>query len=409
LPKFPSGSQLGEPDLVLKMQQSWQVKGDYKDVYRNFVLPTGLLQDRTVAAIEFRPGNPKVVHHALIFLDTSGTGRKLDANDADYGYVGFGGPGFTPAKNMLGWVPGSVARFFPTGLGITMFKHSDIVVQIHYAPSASEEIDLSSINIFFSKQNVNREIQQAAIAPQSLISGQFVIPANHIKKFVGRIPASSITTDISVLAVAPHMHLLGKNCKSYAITPKGDTIKLIQIDDWDFHWQGYYMMKNLVKLPKGSALYYEAEYDNTSANPENPNSPPKELRWGESTFDEMFLCYYLYSLYRPGDENISMETQIPTGTEKSGGSNSSGLKIEGIYPNPVTGQSVIEYSSPHGGDITLEITDIMGIPQHRQLIVSKAGHNAFRLPELPLAAGVYYCRIMADTGEMAAATFFVVR
>lgn len=409
LPVFSDGSQLGKPDLVLKMEQSWQVKGDNQDVYRNFVLPTGLLQDKTIAAIEFRPGNPKVVHHALMYLDTTGTGRQLDAEDSEYGYVGFGGPGFTPAKNMLGWVPGMVPRFFPPGLGITMFKNSDLVIQIHYAPSATDEKDLSSVNIFFSKQSVNREIQQAPISPSALINGQFIIPPNTVKKFVGKIAGSSIPKDVSLLAVAPHMHLTGKNCKSYAITPKGDTIKLIRIEDWDFHWQGYYMMKNLVKIPNGSDLYYEAEYDNTANNPENPNSPPQELRWGESTYDEMFLCYYLYSNYRAGDENISMETQNPSDVSESLPNLSSEIAKLSVYPNPVEGHSAIEFTMKSESEVTLEISDVMGKVLFQQQNTSVAGYNHIKLPDMSFPAGVYYCRVRTAHGSAASSVFSVIR
>lgn len=409
LPAFSTGSQLGKPDLVLTMKKEWQVKGNNQDVYRNFVLPTELLQDKTIAAIEFRPGNPKVVHHALMYLDTTGTGRALDAEDSEYGYVGFGGPGFTPAKNMLGWVPGSVARFFPPGLGITMFKNSDLVVQIHYAPSATDEVDLSSINIFFSKQSVNREIQQAPISPSALVSGQFVIPANTTKKFVGRISGSSIPKDVSLLAVAPHMHLTGKNCKSYAITPKGDTIKLIQIDDWDFNWQGYYMVKNPVRIPNGSDLYYEAEYNNTTDNPTNPNFPPKELRWGEATSDEMFLCYYLYSNYRAGDENISMETQTPSDVSENVGNELAEIAKLSVYPNPVEGRSTIEFRVNSEKEVTLEISDVMGKILSQQQIMAAAGSNYFELPSLNFPAGVYYCRLRTTHGNVASSIFSVLR
>lgn len=304
-PVFPEGSQLGTPDLVLEMQETWTVRDNYKDVYRFFVLPTNLIRDRNIKAIEFRPGNTKVVHHVLYFLDTTGTARALDAADPLPGYSGFGDPGFETASSYLGWVPGAQQRFYPPNIGARMYAGSDLVIQVHYAPSSTVETDRSHVNIFFHDNEEVREVQEFALTPRELTSGSFLIPANTTKTFLTRY---NIPLDVSIIAVAPHMHLLGKDARAFAVKPDGDTIRLIKINDWDFHWQGGYAFRNPIKVPRGSALYYEASYDNTSNNPENPNKPPKLVTWGEATTDEMLLCYFHWLPYQPGDESMNMET-----------------------------------------------------------------------------------------------------
>ncbi len=95
--------------------------------------------------------------------------------------------------------------------------------------------------------------------------------------------------DVNVLAVAPHMHLLGRQIKVTAQTPAGATVPLVWIKDWDFNWQGGYGFVEPVRLPQGSIVKVEAEYDNSADNPHNPSSPPKRVRWGEQTTDEMCL------------------------------------------------------------------------------------------------------------------------
>jgi hypothetical protein len=135
------------------------------------------------------------------------------------------------------------------------------------------------VNIFYSDDKSIRQIREATINPQNLAGGNssFLVKAETINRFKGVL---DVPYDFSLMSIAPHMHLIGTKAKSYAITPKGDTIKLIAIDDWDFNWQGSYTFKKLIKIPKGAKVYYEAEYDNTANNPLNPNNPPRVVRWG---------------------------------------------------------------------------------------------------------------------------------
>ncbi len=388
LPKFPDGSQLGTPDLVLTMNESFTVKDDYKDVYRNFVLPTGLLEDKNIAGIEFRPGNSKVVHHVLMFLDTTREARRLDSLDAEPGYSGFGGPGFTAAESLLGWVPGATPRIYPATLGLKFYKNSDVVIQIHYAPSGTEETDQSHVNIFYKKTPTLRQISQYSANPLSLVSDKlFLIPANQVKEFKA---ALNVPIDISLMALAPHMHLLGATAKSYAVTSKNDTIPLISIEKWDFNWQGAYYFKNLIKIPRGSQIFYEASYDNTTDNVENPNTPPKLTKWGESTFDEMFLCYFYAVPYISGDENISFET--PTAVEEELPTYRSGLEI---FPNPTQHSANIRFAMKSSEYASLELFDqlgqkVMTIMPNQRL---ESGEQNISFTSLHLPAGVYLCRL----------------
>ncbi|NQW30893.1 MAG: T9SS type A sorting domain-containing protein [Ignavibacteria bacterium] len=391
-PTFPTGSQLGTPDLVLKMQEVWSVKGNNKDVYRFFVLPSGLLQDKNVSAIEFRPGNNKVVHHVLYYQDTSGTARKLDTADPEPGYSGFGDPGFASASSFLGWVPGAQMRFFPSDMGVKMYKNSDLVIQVHYAPSSTSETDQSSVNIFFQKAANVREVQQFALSPNNLVSGSFAIPANKVVKF-----KTSYTTplEISVIAVAPHMHLLGRNCVAYAVTPANDTIRLVAISDWDFHWQGSYAYKNLVKVPRNSKLYYEAEYDNTANNPENPNSPPRFVTWGESTTDEMLLCYFFWMPYRAGDEAINMNVLPVTGVEEETPFKALALVVG---PNPALGNLNIKYSIPAPGTYSIRVVDVRGNVVQQVAINSALGAGEYTetISTSQLPTGAYLLSLVGD-------------
>lgn len=398
-PVFPSGSQLGTPDLVLTMSEEWRQPGDGKDVYRFFVLPTNLLQDRNVAAIEFRPGNTSVVHHVLYFLDTTGTARRLDAADPEPGYAGFGDPGFETAASFLGWVPGAQQRLYPPTIGARLYRNSDLVIQVHYAPSETEQSDRSSVNIFFHDSPSVRLVQEFALNPRNLVPGQsFVIPADATPTFTTRF---TIPLDVSMIAVAPHMHLLGTSARAYAVTPAGDTIRLIKIDAWDFHWQGGYAYKHPVRIPRNSTLYYEASYDNTSNNPHNPNTPPKIVTWGEGTEDEMLLCYFHWLPYRSGDEQIDMETSMPTSVTDSDVSTMEA--ITRVWPNPSQGAVNIMLERPTDGSVSFDIIDASGrrvghVPPAR----CDAGLTTHSIDTRTLPAGVY--RVRTNGGASASIT-----
>jgi hypothetical protein len=159
-PVFPSGSQVGTPDLVLSFAQTHLHKGTNYDEYRYFVLPTGLTQTKDLVALEMRPGNTKVVHHALVWADTSGSAAALDAQTPEYGYVpgqGVGGGQTDLGDQLPGYVPGARPNVFTNGMAQRLPKGSDLVVQIHYAPTAVDEPDSSTFNLFFADQPATRE------------------------------------------------------------------------------------------------------------------------------------------------------------------------------------------------------------------------------------------------------------
>jgi cytochrome c553 len=283
-PRFTEGWQLGEPDLVVSMPEAFSIPAGGRDIYQCFVLPLGLDADQAVSAFEFRPGNRKVVHHAVLFLDNSGQARKKEASEKGPGYRSFGGPGFLPSGSLGAWVPGQTPRHLPDGIGRRLRKGTDLVVQVHYHPSGKPETDRSTVGLYFAKGKAEKFI--AAIG---LNNRQIDIPPGETN--YRRTDATEpLPATVKAIAISPHMHLLGREMKVWAETPEGKTIPLIWIKDWDFNWQGSYHFAEPVTLPKGTIVKLDSSYDNSSGNPSNPNSPPKRVRWGEQTTDEMCLC-----------------------------------------------------------------------------------------------------------------------
>lgn len=272
---------LGKPDLVLEPTAAYQVGATGDDEFHVFVLPTNLTEDRQVVAVDFRPGNPRVVHHVVSFVDTSGKGRELDAAHPGPGYSS--GPGGVKVPNVRiqgVWAPGNLPRFLPSGVGRPLPKGSDLLIQVHYHKTGKVETDRTQVALYFAKEPVTRTAHTAIWGPFNID-----IPPNaprHEQRVSFTLPAP-----IQVLNIMPHMHLLGKEMKVTATLPDGTEQSLVWIKDWDYRWQDAYRYKEPVRLPKGTKVELVAYWDNTSDNPLNPSSPPRRVRFGEQTTDEM--------------------------------------------------------------------------------------------------------------------------
>jgi Copper type II ascorbate-dependent monooxygenase, C-terminal domain len=298
--KFTEGWQLGTPDLVLSVGEEFQVGPTGNDVFRCFVLPTNLTEDKYVAAVEVRPGNPRVVHHALLFIDTAGNGRKLEKQQQDKpkkdphggsdldkgpGYYGGMGVGFLPTSSLGGWAPGQLARTLPDGTGIKLPKNSDVVMQMHYHRNGRTEKDRTQIGIYFAKKKVDLQFQGG------FMMGLFLsIPAgnNHFAVKGG----ANVTEDMLLHSIMPHMHMLGKEIKVTMTPPDGKPALVFDIKDWDYNWQETYFFKEPLKLKAGTKLDLEAVYDNSAGNPNNPFNPPQAVTFGEQTTNEMCFVFF---------------------------------------------------------------------------------------------------------------------
>ena len=395
-PTFPPGSTLGVPDMVVSMSQAFTHQGNGQDMYQVFVLPVLLPTDRPLKAIEFRPGNRSIVHHAIIALDTTGQAQALDAAQPGPGYTSFGGFGFTPTTdNLAGYVPGSRARAFPTGMTKKLFRRADIIVQVHYAPVSTTQTDSSSINLFFADPPLPggptpREVLTVPISVFALTNGPFVIPANQVKTFNARF---TLPAAVSLVSVLPHCHLLGQSWKIYAVNTTGDTIPLISIPAWEFSWQGSYRFPHLIPMPTGSKLFLSATYDNTANNPNNPFSPPHQVTWGEQTTAEMFVTYFDAVPYLPGDENLVLSTRadaplpvLPT-------------RLYPPAPNPTAGQPLrVGFTLSQPGPATLALLDAQG---RRVRSISRPGQlypfggSEATVPTAGLAPGLYFVTLDA--------------
>lgn len=300
-PQFAEGWQLGEPDLIVKMQQPFTVRAEGPDLLQNFVIPIDIPEDKLVAAVEFHPGNKRVVHHAVLFLDEKGQARKLDAATPEPGYGNFGGPGFLPSGALGGWSVGNTARRLPDDMGRYLKKGSDLVVQIHYHPTGKEEVDQSELGLYF----VPRPLAESLAAPAKLVGSiwlanyQLDIPPGESRYEMKTTYV--LPKEVIMVGVVPHMHLLGKSMEAVAVLPDGRRQPIVNVPAWNYNWQDEYYFERPFKLPAKTRLEVTAVYDNSADNPSNPSSPPRRMTWGDETTDEMLFCFFLLTAEKPAD------------------------------------------------------------------------------------------------------------
>jgi len=295
-PQFADGWQLGQPDYVFQVAEPLTIPAGGDDVFRSFVIPLPLDRDQQVVAFEFRPGNRRVVHHAKLFVVPAGSAQARDLADPGPGFASTGSADLgVPA--IWEWTPGTIPRHWPTGVGKQLMSGSDLVLFVHYHPSGKPESDQSSIGVYLSKAPLERFITGIPMG-----TSHIDIPAGARRHVV--VVKTTLPADAHALTLMPHGHLLLREMTLTATRPDGTIERLLWIDDWDFNWQGQYHFAKPVALPRGTELELVGIYDNSADNPRNPNSPPRRVRFGPASTDEMIGCHIQMLPDRPQDYTV---------------------------------------------------------------------------------------------------------
>ncbi len=277
IPQFPNGWQLGKPDLEAETRAPFAIPADGPDLYQCFDIPAPAAQSHYVRAIDIRPGNPKVVHHAILFTDTSGTARHRDTGS---GYPCFGTPGFLPARGLGGWTPGSVPFQTPADIPELLSAGADLVLQIHYHPAGKAETDQTRVGIYFTTRKPSRKAFDIPLGSNRID----IPPGDRTYKITDHFV---IPVAVDVIAIDPHAHYVCKEMYAYAVLPDGSRRTLLRIPDWNFDWQQQYTYASPMRLPAETRVEMEFTYDNSEANARNPNHPARRVTWGPGTTDEM--------------------------------------------------------------------------------------------------------------------------
>ncbi len=290
----PAGWRLGPPDLILEMPDEYTIPADGPDIYRYFVLPTALREDRLVRAVEFQPGNRRVVHHAGFWFDRTGGARVRDQLDPEPGYSSFGGPGIPGWIGLGNWTPGTTPQTLPSGTGRPLPAGADLVLQVHYHPTGKPERDRSRVGLYFAEPASDQLVAEIAVGDMTLELPAGARAHSHHASY-------TLPTDVRLLDVYPHMHTLGRRLSAVATLPDGSRQSLMHIDDWNYAWQPRYAFRHSPLLPRGTRIDLECVYDNSRDNPYRLDTEPQTVYWGEAAHEEMGLVYFQVLPVAPQD------------------------------------------------------------------------------------------------------------
>ena len=304
LPEFAAeGWQLGQPDLVLEMPAGFDVRASGPDVFRNFVIPTRLTEDKWVRGIEYRPGARKVVHHAIFAAVKGGSLAALDGADGRPGFGGMGTVGIAGGGNdsqgLGGWAVGATPQMMPDGIATRLTKGSDFLLQVHFHPSGKPETEKSQIGIYFADRPPDKNLMSISVPTLFGLGAGIDIPAG-TKEFTIR-ESFTLPGDTKVYSAGAHAHYLARQMIATATLPDGSTRSLLTIKDWDFNWQDGYLYKQPFTLPKGTRIDATITYDNSAENPRNPISPPRRAVFGEQSSDEMGAVLFDFEVVNKAD------------------------------------------------------------------------------------------------------------
>ena len=299
-PVFADGWQAGQPDVVLEMSEPYSVPASGTVAYEYFYLPTNFTEAKWVKSIEVRPGVRSAVHHVLVFYRASPdqpaqpalirrNNEQMREAAPTFGTQPPRRPS-TPTERqrlLTTYAPGTNPQVMPEGTALRLEPGGVIELQMHYTAFGTAVKDRTKVGITFAKEPNPREIR-----PTHFFNTTLELPAgqNNVK-----VDADvSFIADTTIWGIFPHTHLRGKKWQYVLELPDGTKKIILDVPNYDFQWQTYYMFKEPLKIPAGAKLVSSAWYDNSATNPANPD-PKVTVKWGDQTWEEMQYTGLLFS------------------------------------------------------------------------------------------------------------------
>lgn len=396
------------PDLIKQIPTFTSNATASSDAYDIFVLPSGLTVDRIIKAIEIVPGNGNIVHHVTVSADTTASSSS-DLSGSAFTFIG--------NVAISGYLPGGEPVVFPSSsilkMGIYLKAGSQIIIQVHYVEGSGGQLDSTQVRFYFYPMGTT------AVRPVYTIA-----PLQHWNFWMLPSEIKTVTVDtayldwfpISIFSSLPHSHKICTDIINYSYADTSitfgspDTIPLIRINDWQFHWQYYYYSRNLVKIPPGYRYHGEHIFNNTAGNPNNPYSPPQLIIPGADSNNEMFFDSFQCLVYQSGDETINVDSLLATDPLLTASINEQAetklWRYSFVYPNPFNQKATIQI-----------VSNQQSISEYRVKIIDASGkeafpsiekkENAFEISKSNLLPGIYFYQVISNKECVSIGKFIV--
>ena len=303
-PVYAEGWRIGKPDAIFSMDKPYAVKKEGTIDYQYFDVPMNLTEDKFVTAIEVRPSNREVVHHALVFLRLAQQPprnaprrplftqpREQQQGPEPVRLSQENGP-TGPTNGLLAtFAPGTGPVTLPPGTAIRIPAGSTLVFQMHYTATGTPGTDQTTVGMVFADAPPKEQIRATHFMHMGLM-----IPAGAADHKVDA--EITFAEDVKMWGLFPHTHVRGKKWHYEAVYPDGRKEVILSVPRYDFNWQTYYEFETPKLMPKGTRLLASAWYDNSASNPDNPDAK-SDVRWGEQTWEEMQYTGLLLSFVNP--------------------------------------------------------------------------------------------------------------
>lgn len=295
-PTVVPGWRLGKPDYVLAPSKPTTIPAEGRDFFRDYLIDPQVTKPTWIRAIDFQPKEQGTVHHIIPTLMKKEEVEKLRKIKYDFDDDSWLPESINEADtyNVLGfWSTGAPPFESPEGTAFLVNPGDCFILDVHYKPKGKRTMEQPKVALYRQETAPKDQMSVKVIASGDI----YIQPGQKDARFFSI--GQKTEFDTTIYAVWPHMHYLGKTFKAWVKFPAGYSKPLIAIDDWDPDWQLLYYLKSPMKVPKGSRIYVTGTYDNSDANPRNPNTPPKVVEGGESSKDEMLFFELFQVEHKP--------------------------------------------------------------------------------------------------------------
>jgi hypothetical protein len=274
-------------DLIVRMPRPFRVPGGAIVDYQYVLLPERFDRDQWVREVEIRPGERRLVHHAVLFIRHPRSDWLREARP---------GVPFAPAGNarvrsrqtkediLAIYTPGAAVTRFPEGMAKRIPAGGELILQLHYTSGKTDMADQTEVRLRLRETVPDKQIITLQMGRDDL---RIPPGERHYRASV----SGTLPQDALLISLFPHMHLRGSAFDFDIVGPGGSVEPLLRVKPFDFYWQLSYVLKKPRLLAKGTILRWTGYFDNSANNPRNPD-PSAEVTWGEQSSDEMMIGFF---------------------------------------------------------------------------------------------------------------------